>query len=1689
MRENPYYYIFKHTFLVLGNAKEHESTGRFDGAPVEVYADTIVNDLFDLDIVNIETEASLVMNVWMAVVNQLFQVLAECRAQDKDSGLAALDKAAALWIGAEQVEGSNERGHLLYNLAENAGERFDQDNGETWANTQVVGGLLRLQNALLGDQCTSAEAYQQLREHVKELVGYMTVPLVQNLIHHTMNVANEGKSDMVELYALGLIPRVAACDPRAYDEELTLDVLRDLPVEQQQEALSAIQRGYSCLQVTCSDIGSYMGGALPECTDDDSITLGGYEAKSSSARDYAYMDRDVLQIDIFLKFQAYGVALDWYTHGWNSATRTIRDFAKNSVIPVLPSGTEGTSYYTLFSEYYDDAEFAHNWITSILELIPPFNSATKEQVRNAAVGFMKYVVMFVASADALRYAASTCQSEGNEGANEYVDAGAMLYVGSMEGAAKNGNAFGGESLFSTAKELCADFNTCIGSTDTGATTAAVNEVVMMAMNDVVDSISSQNCPEAIALVEDTIVPAILIPLIQGTLKYASFNEYLLAGTDDASLSIGDAFSRAVVPLVHQSSPSNAETIKNQMQFQLTSDPVAGGFPSVADAFRQSITALKVQCEEVGVLVDEPIKSDLCGDGVTGGQPTSPGGGDKTPTISPGTQPTDPTAPENLAFGRYSFSDSSVAVGDGSFALDIRDMFLASTPTEASSVYKNGKNAITQSLSGASGLVSLSSLSTDASQFMNKEPLFNIFKYALYDDDDLNGTTGETFVYADEVVIEALTNGNDNKLAAEASVILNVWMLIAHKLYSAVDMCAEKSTPVALIDSAVALWIGKEQGEGQFDQGWMLYSIGQSSFKFFGHPEGEAPVNSKLMNLFVETQTVAKECSTSPNAAIVLRSMVSEVLRTLTKPLITSLLFHMIKNSKNMVELYAVAVVPQSAACSSRVRSSMEDALYSGFNQQGSITEDLLDSIATFLQCQRIGCDDIATGADAEASLVALSEGLCSRLKQESGSEKPMGGYVPKTRVTELARLDLDALEIYIMMRTGAYESATDIYENGRNAVAATQFLGGSEETDLLALKTLATSPARYSVVGFDEFTSYFGSESYADDIVTQAISRTGQYATVEQSQQAEIVKRTLQTMVSHMAAVTKMQSALGQCQSGSKDNARNEWDRAVALFVGSIQGGIANGHQNGQGVWMYALGNEFCGTFNVCETSGEAKVNKKLMFHFTNVRDSLVGGECEHIERAMNNEILPRMAIPLVQGLVSKLIDYSDGGTPEALAAVHIFSQALTPLMKVIDSVGASTLSQAFSSFQSALTVEVSTVVDVLNGAVGGMGIPCNELGSPNDYSLCSDTSGIAGDDLNQDAPTHLAGGLYVTTTYVNDRANIALDIKDMREAIQEGNVQLANLVYRNGKNSQQFDENGKFVKLRSLKEFSTTSTNDMIDDPEFNIFMYAFQGNRLYADDMVEHALQNTSGSSSVAVEAALVLNLWMEIVHTLHETLMTCKQRQLRNDDGVHSMDVAVAYWIGDGQIAGDSTKGHLLYALAEEFGEKFNIDEGGQSRTNTNILRLFNEAKNEVSLPNACSESKTTYTKLRRIVNQIIPQMAIPLIQGLILNLRSNDRERVEVFSHAYVPLIAGCSPSLFASLEEKLLMMKYNVVDVEEIVDLIRKSYPCLGLQCSDVGVHDAEITNEVPECIDPDVFSSLAGYRPSTDVREVRKCIS
>lgn len=73
------------------------------GRPSTEYADTIVTDLFNRSIEEAQVEAVVAMNVWMAVVHELYSIFTSCHSIfDGPASLLSLEKVAFLWIGAEQ---------------------------------------------------------------------------------------------------------------------------------------------------------------------------------------------------------------------------------------------------------------------------------------------------------------------------------------------------------------------------------------------------------------------------------------------------------------------------------------------------------------------------------------------------------------------------------------------------------------------------------------------------------------------------------------------------------------------------------------------------------------------------------------------------------------------------------------------------------------------------------------------------------------------------------------------------------------------------------------------------------------------------------------------------------------------------------------------------------------------------------------------------------------------------------------------------------------------------------------------------------------------------------------------------------------------------------------------------------------------------------------------------------------------------------------------------------------------------------------------------------------------------------------------------------------------------------------------------------------------------------------------------
>ena len=624
--------FFRHAFLELGTAVEGEQLGEFDGRPVAEYADTLVMDLLVLDQLNADSEAILVLNVWMYVVHQLYEILRACKRNDQQSVAdmnAALDIAAALWIGVGQLQGDNDSGNMLYNLAEVAGARFDQDRGETEVNRLVIDALNALKLGINFGTCSNdtTNGYIEFHIIIRQTIGRMTIPLVQILIHHIMQEPTTERSIFIQLYALSVAPRVEACNPTAYRDMLTMFVRRNFDPSERTVALALLQSIYTCLEVTCSEVGTYGAGVEASCRDGMesppiyasysssheevlpvslSFCVGGADCGyrwlicAFESFQYGKFDRDILQIKILTKARAYRAALDYYQYGYNVKTGEL--LATLRGLAVSRTRSIAASQFGLFSAFFSEDNYADAFVGSILTLESPFDSIPADQTTELVIGALRYMVMYMAILEKIYGAADECRVGGPEDTGEsvlLVDQAVAFYVGSIEGASVAGRD-GGQLLFATSKELCQFFDTCLPEDS-----SELNSSRIAAFRALRDQVNVGECAQANETIASEIAPLLIVPLVQGTLHSAATLDSPLSGVRDGIVGRGYAFSQSLLPLLDNADSSSALVVASNLGFRQPGGLVPDGAEAVFLAFQDIIPQMRVpdlssKCTSLGV---------------------------------------------------------------------------------------------------------------------------------------------------------------------------------------------------------------------------------------------------------------------------------------------------------------------------------------------------------------------------------------------------------------------------------------------------------------------------------------------------------------------------------------------------------------------------------------------------------------------------------------------------------------------------------------------------------------------------------------------------------------------------------------------------------------------------------------------------------------------------------------------------------------------------------------------------------------------------------------------------------------------------------------------------------------------------------------------------------------------------------
>lgn len=361
------------------------------------------------------------------------------------------------------------------------------------------------------------------------------------------------------------------------------------------------------------------------------------------------------------------------------------------------------------------------------------------------------------------------------------------------------------------------------------------------------------------------------------------------------------------------------------------------------------------------------------------------------------------------------------------------------------------------------------------------------------------------------------------------------------------------------------------------------------------------------------------------------------------------------------------------------------------------------------------------------------------------------------------------------------------------------------------------------------------------------------------------------------------------------------------------------------------------------------------------------------------------------------------------------------------------------------------------------------------------------------------------TLTNVDTISNIALDIRDMAESLNQGEWVKARRIYEFGQNSRQFDIYGQEMdELLSLQQLAKEGGDGMFNEDPSYMFQVlglssigqsiddtiATHGN--YADAYITEQL-NDYDSGTLGAQASTILIVSMYARHMLWDGLQDCVAVSEGYDPGAdktgkvnpkQSFDKFIGLYIGAGQTLAPNWDGDMLYELAQAGGDLFDTtDSEGEAIVNSDIKQLYQSIQRLMSQKNYCT-TDDTIEYLWVLVNRIIARLYVPPIQMLIHSMKQEDQvHKVRMYALSVIPQLSQCRPSIHRKLKDYLLDKDYDKGDFPRIVDLLQQSYDCLGVRCTDVGTYNKGV---VAECAGFDDDHPLASFVPKKDVRTVSK---
>jgi len=1662
LQSNPMFVITTYGLWMseLGdNDPDGYSSKLFNGDDILYYGDNIVMDEFDKESGYDGVFSAItiqVMNMWMAMITELYRAAYLCR-NGIQMEFSPVDFAAALWFGTADKDSFE--GGSLYAWAKTAGQEFTSESFLLTA--EVTNRLKVLQTNFVDCQKLSGDDANEtgvaMKHEVDQLVRILTVPMVQYFIHYLaiesgQPTTTDTRNHMV-LYGIHVLSLISICDMSSANDLYTLLISGTedtvtLNVDTFAKTVEILQAKYHfCLGITCDMVGVYNGA--PKCTDPSvaNTAFAGYVPTSDQSLEILHMDLDIITILSFIIMEAADAALDIFRNGRNAKSPNYNSDAEDVSLDSITTPTLETAANTIYQSFSGEAD-GRNYMEVTPHAISGIDAFqyTSLLTRSAAASLaMATIDLHMVILLYTNEASVLCTDDGSDswgGSSDYWDSAVAAYVGSSEGEESGGSDVSGFLLFQLAQELCTAFGSC----EDGGSNSIINKNIMQEFTAGQTALGSSQC-EGVASATSNIAKLIQAILVDLLAYHAKVSE------DEVHCHLAHVSASALVPHLRSNidTESLADTIQSNIEVNMGKCQVVD-VEAIYRSLNTYVTFMDIDCALLG--------STVC-DG-TSMTPDSIGyenNADYTPNTNNGT----------LFKGAY-IPTTDVSSAEALFSV-VSGICQASSSDVAKNIYNNDTTA---------GL-SVRDMSIQAKYLMTDELLFHLYMYALQDDVDL---TDGSFIfdnkpaadYANTITSDALDTSVS--LGCKSAKVLNIWMWIIHKLNAVVDDC--KSNIIAmnsgLIDEVAALWEGSE----------LLAMAEVLGPKFSqGQDGGMTYLNRKIVDRLIKARDIISSnqnvCSYADvlKLRILVKETVSYMIAVLFQSLIDSMLATFDDSAKKTVELMAFATLPHIKSCGHHVMfDELKGYLVSAFDDDGDKIASTIQTLQSHYNCLGLSCSDVGRHVTNEGSSTVAP--ACSDVSM-------IAGYVPEniTKTNMVAKLDLDVVAIHHLMDMGKLELAKKIYIEGYNYYD----YDNAELYNFVSLYNLTQSHtidySDFAVYGL--YSTYHG-EDFSNALITKIFDKSGPFENSTASQLSLAAHVAFTSIVSYMAALEALYSAASKCEF-EQLSAIHAFDGAVALLIGSVEGQEAGGGEPDEGHAFYSIAKRNCNYFQNC-INDDSIVNDKLHLILSEGQKLIKEGQCDTAKDEVD-KINSLLKVPLVQSLLyfsDPVIDIEDN-----YAGAYVAMQAVIPTLNGIDPATAEDLKLAFDledtgfelydyDVRNDLRVLLTNPTSDIYCNLVSTGLCDADVGDFNATDVEVDDEIVTdiiqpppNDVINASDPTPIP---FVTSNYVGDRSAIALDVKQIQEAIAINDYVEALEIYRNGRNSKIYDINGIATgEFRSIAGLSKESGDIMKGDPTYNVFIYGLSGDDQefmgrptteYADAVISNLLYYEAPEAEAAMVA---ITIWMQVAHSLHAAYDSCRssissegrsgfnkrnlQQSIDYDDPSLFIDEAAAYWMGDHQDTGTS-QGHLLYAVTELIADKFETPSESESTINMMIVDLLNKAKNHIAISRGCSTSENSHLKLKGIIDEIIPLMAVPLLRCLIHYLNENELIMVKVFATAVLPLFSACSSATYHELKTLLIdnvpFVSDSSVQIsrKDVISQLRSMYNCIGLTCDIVG---------------------------------------